>query len=371
MNITTPKPRHLLGISGGKDSAALAIYMKQHYPQLAIEYYCCDTGKELDETYRLVDNLESYLGKPIVRLRAAEGSHHEAPFDHFIEQFGGFIPSSNARWCTKKLKLEPFEAFVGADPVISYVGIREDEQREGYVSKKANIQSIFPFRRNIWSEDVIAKVLANGQMERISAIYERSIDPKLLGRAQELAARPLSLSYLQDRKLRELLDLDVVAFNQVVMAFLQGSQYPLSGVADFPLVGNADALVREDIFRILRESGVGVPGYYEAIGFEVNGKQGNYARSRSGCFFCFYQQKIEWVWLLEQHPALFQKAMAYEKDGYKWMDNETLAELMESERVRSIKEEFLRRTGKAVPQSSKLLDLLLEEDDLGCVSCFV
>ena len=40
------KIRHLLGISGGKDSAALAIYMKDKYPDLDIEYYTCDTGKE-------------------------------------------------------------------------------------------------------------------------------------------------------------------------------------------------------------------------------------------------------------------------------------------------------------------------------------
>jgi tRNA(Ile)-lysidine synthase TilS/MesJ len=32
------KVRHVLGISGGKDSAALAIYMKQNYPQLDIVY---------------------------------------------------------------------------------------------------------------------------------------------------------------------------------------------------------------------------------------------------------------------------------------------------------------------------------------------
>lgn len=32
------KVRHVLGISGGKDSAALAIYLKRLYPQLPIEY---------------------------------------------------------------------------------------------------------------------------------------------------------------------------------------------------------------------------------------------------------------------------------------------------------------------------------------------
>ena len=38
-----------------------------------------------------------------------------------------------------------FEAFVGDDPVISYVGIRADENREGYKSNKETIQPVFPF----------------------------------------------------------------------------------------------------------------------------------------------------------------------------------------------------------------------------------
>ena len=56
------KVRHILGISGGKDSAALAIYMKDKYPELKIEYYNSDTGCELEETEILIDRLESYLG---------------------------------------------------------------------------------------------------------------------------------------------------------------------------------------------------------------------------------------------------------------------------------------------------------------------
>ena len=140
--------RHVLGISGGKDSAALAIYMKDKYPKLDIEYYTSDTGKELDETYHLIDNLEIYLGRKITRLKAFEDSP-ETPFDHKLKTLGGFLPSQRFRWCTKSLKLDVFEKFVGTDPVISYVGIRGDETREGYISKKANIQSIFPFRRSV------------------------------------------------------------------------------------------------------------------------------------------------------------------------------------------------------------------------------
>ena len=40
--------RHVLGISGGKDSAALAIYMRDQVPEM--EYFFCDTGRELPET---------------------------------------------------------------------------------------------------------------------------------------------------------------------------------------------------------------------------------------------------------------------------------------------------------------------------------
>ena len=45
------KLKHVLGISGGKDSAALAIYLKDNYPSFDFTYYFTDTGKELDETY--------------------------------------------------------------------------------------------------------------------------------------------------------------------------------------------------------------------------------------------------------------------------------------------------------------------------------
>ena len=62
---------HVLGLSGGKDSAALAVYMRLHYPHLDIRYFFTDTGKELPETYALIERLESYLGKNIIRLKAA------------------------------------------------------------------------------------------------------------------------------------------------------------------------------------------------------------------------------------------------------------------------------------------------------------
>jgi 3'-phosphoadenosine 5'-phosphosulfate sulfotransferase (PAPS reductase)/FAD synthetase len=365
------KVRHVLGISGGKDSAALAIYMKSKYPSLNIDFYTCDTGKELDETYQLIKNLEVFLGIKINLLQAAQNSSEDS-FDHFLKMYGGFLPSSNSRWCTKKLKLEPFEKYVGTDPVISYVGIRGDEEREGYISTKKNIQSIFPFRKNIWSEDVIAKMFSIQNFEMLQSLSKNVDFGSSQGRAHQIVSKKLDPSFTQVQKLNSLLDTDVKGFNHLVFEFLKTTDYPLAKETSFPLLDNDEVLVREDIFRILEESGVGVPAYYNKVDFDVNGKVGQYSRSRSGCYFCFFQQKIEWVWLYEQHPDLYKKAMQYEKDGYTWGQGESLEELIRPERMQQIKTDYLKRMEKkSQSKSPYLIDILGEAEGEGCAACFV
>jgi 3'-phosphoadenosine 5'-phosphosulfate sulfotransferase (PAPS reductase)/FAD synthetase len=59
------------------------------------------------------------------------------PFDVWLKEvYGNFLPSPRARWCTRVLKIQPFEKYVGEDKAISYIGIRGDEDREGYTSRK-------------------------------------------------------------------------------------------------------------------------------------------------------------------------------------------------------------------------------------------
>lgn len=265
------KPRHILMLSGGKDSTALAIYMRGRVPEM--EYAFCDTDKELPETYEYLDKIEFFLGKKIVRLRDDRG------FDHWLQVYGGYLPSSNMRWCTRMLKMKPFEKYVGNDEVMMYVGIRADEDRAAYVSTKPNIKTVLPFKEA--------------------------------------------------------------------------------------------GITLDAVHRILEESGIGLPSYYDW-------------RTRSGCYFCFFQRRSEWVGLLERHPDLFEKAREYEKineetgERYTWSGKESLEELSSPERVQEIKD----RHEKALSAKKKhrlnlplveVLDEVLEDedDDQPCFFCHV
>ena len=136
--MTTESTRHILSLSGGKDSAALALYMRDRVPEM--EYIFHDTDRELPETYEYLGRLEAYLGKPIARTQP------DYSFDKWLDVFRGMIPSNHRRWCTKLLKLKPFEQYVGDSKVVNYVGLRADEEREGFISRKSNITTVFPFR---------------------------------------------------------------------------------------------------------------------------------------------------------------------------------------------------------------------------------
>jgi hypothetical protein len=259
-----PQPeKHVLGISGGKDSAALAIYMRQNYPELNIDYFFTDTGKELPEVYEFLGKLEGFLGKPILRLNP------DRDFDYWLKQYNNFLPSAQTRWCTRQLKLKPFEDWIKPfleEGVIvhSYVAIRADEPyREGYTAKNDNLKVRLPFK-------------------------EAGVD-------------------------------------------------------------------KPGVSEILEGSGLGWPKYYEW-------------RSRSGCTFCFYQQKIEWVGLKERHPDAFEEAISYEKTAvengspFTWSEGESLTQMMQPDRVNQIKEDHERRKER-LKARKKVANPLRPDDD--------
>ena len=90
-NQGSAKIRHILSLSGGKDSAALAIHMRDRVPEM--EYIFHDTGKELPDTYNFLERIEAYLGKKIVRTTFG------TTFDDLLRSKGGMLPSNHRRWC--------------------------------------------------------------------------------------------------------------------------------------------------------------------------------------------------------------------------------------------------------------------------------
>jgi 3'-phosphoadenosine 5'-phosphosulfate sulfotransferase (PAPS reductase)/FAD synthetase len=271
--------RHVLGLSGGKDSAALAIYVKEQYPEIhdKVEYFFSDTGAELKEAYEFLDKLEAYLGKEIVRLSSGR------EFDHWLMVNNGLLPSPQIRWCTRTMKIKPFEEFVGDDLCVSYIGIRADEFREGYRGdSKPNIESVFPF-----------------------------ID---------------------------------------------------------------DGLTRDDVFQLLEDT-VGVPEYYEW-------------RSRSGCYFCFFQRQDEWLGLKRRHPDLFAKAKEIEsrirskfdwKDGeiatggvgYTWSSQGSLDELVARAEKREKELGIIATSSNSTERWQDVLRREEEDDDPEDQACFI
>ena len=91
------KERHIVNMSGGKDSTALAVYLKQKNPKQRYEFVFCDTGKELPETYDYLKKVENYLGEEIIYLDATttlpKGVAKDNLFDFLLEQYSGFLPS--------------------------------------------------------------------------------------------------------------------------------------------------------------------------------------------------------------------------------------------------------------------------------------
>lgn len=115
--------RHIIPISG-KDSLATAIVQKTLHPDLPYEYVFNPTGAELPEVEIWIDKVESYLGKKIVRVGE--------DLDAIIQSYNYFLPSGQARYCTRQAKIEPFIKWINGENAIVYYGIRADENRLGF-----------------------------------------------------------------------------------------------------------------------------------------------------------------------------------------------------------------------------------------------
>lgn len=89
--------RIVVSISGGKDSAAMALHLQEQ--GYAFELVFADTGWEHDDTYRYIDEvLEPRFGR-VTRIKSTIGGMVQHVFDR------GTFPSRLRRWCTDELKM--------------------------------------------------------------------------------------------------------------------------------------------------------------------------------------------------------------------------------------------------------------------------
>ncbi len=198
------RERHILALSGGKDSAALAVYMREKKPDLPMEYVFIDSGHELPETYDYINKIRAILNITIISIGGANCEDRK-DFSWWLKAKRYYLPSPQNRWCTEILKISPYNNWIkdncDGQLVHSYVGLRADEKRDrkGNYNKNNNFFQHHPFMDN--------------------------------------------------------------------------------------------GLVYEDVKKILENSGIGFPEYHNW-------------RSRSGCYFCFYQTKKEWIGLYDNgnHP---------------------------------------------------------------------
>ena len=131
--------RHIVALSGGKDSAALALHLKG---KIECEYIFCDTGRELPEVYTFLGHLETILG-PIARI-----NDRGRDFDWHLEHRRYFLPTPFVRWCTTDLKIRPFDRHIGKDESTVYIGLRADEDRDGNYGSKKSITYRYPLRED-------------------------------------------------------------------------------------------------------------------------------------------------------------------------------------------------------------------------------
>lgn len=170
------KELHVISISGGKDSAALAIYLKEKYPDREFKYLFFDTEEELQDTYDYLNKLQSILGIKV------EYKFPEKSFKELLLQHNDYLPSPTERWCTRKMKLETFlntmQEFKEYT-IYNYVGIRADENREGLIPSDEHIITVMPFKDDGITLNDVKRILHDagvGLPAYYDVVYDKEYD---------------------------------------------------------------------------------------------------------------------------------------------------------------------------------------------------
>lgn len=131
--------KHVVSLSGGKDSTAMLLRMLEENMSVDIILFC-DTGLEFEGMYNHIAKLEQYINRPITRLKA------ERSFEYLFYEYSpkrknpelngkkGFSWSGpRNRWCTSVLKTRVINKYLKElseeYEIYQYIGIAADEQK--------------------------------------------------------------------------------------------------------------------------------------------------------------------------------------------------------------------------------------------------
>ena len=146
---------YIIPVSGGADSTSLAILLHRMFPEVDFKLVFTDTGAEDPEIYECLDKLEAYIQRPIDRVLP------ERDMWQLLKDYGNYLPSSQARWCTRLTKAEPFKKwltqFDGTQKWV-FVGIRADEStRVAFTLDEAGTE--MPFINLGWRRQDVFQLL--------------------------------------------------------------------------------------------------------------------------------------------------------------------------------------------------------------------
>lgn len=221
----------------------------------------------------------------------------------------GILPSPKVRFCTRIAKIEPMEKWIGNDDATIYFGIRADEDRVGFQPSKHNIIPSYPLKQMGIGLKEVYQILSKYELPPPNFFWQKLHD-------------------LVSYKLQKRYD---------------------------------------ETFRILKNP----KDRIQMLPKHIFDRLFSW-RSRSNCYFCFFQSKWEWVGLLEHHPKLFDRAEQIQNEigndqqekPFFWIQDYPLAKIRKNANII-----LKRRVIKIIKTLSK--DCLYSEDNdvLSVTSC--